>query len=118
MTTQAINLPGRVFAPILVQRADKTTYTEPSQEEIDRMIRCGIVEGCGQRPGRILRLRIICTEKQAIEWMQAQRALEQSIAETSGSITSAASREVFREPLETGYFVWVHKRNRDLAYAT
>lgn len=78
------------------------------------MVRACVVEGIGPRSGVIKRLRIICTETEAIERLSAIRAAEPRIAETPGSITSMASQEVYREALDTGYFVWQHKASRRL----
>jgi len=115
MVTQACNLPGRIpGGPIYVQRQDGSAYCEGDEEEIGRMVRACVVEGIGPRSGVIRRLRIICTESEAIEKLSAIRATEPRITETPGSITSMASQEVYRQPLDTGYFVWQHKRNRGL----
>jgi hypothetical protein len=81
---------------------------ESNEAEIARMIAAGIVEGVGPRSGRIDVLRIICTEIEAITRLAALRQTE--CIETAGTITSQASREIYREPLADGHKVWAFKR--------
>jgi hypothetical protein len=113
MTTQAVNLPGRLpSGPIRIQRPDKSCYIEPSTVEIDRLIESGIVEGIGPRSGRIDLLRITVTQEEAVARL-AKLARPESIVEKPGNITSMSSREVFREILPDGaHWTWVHKSNR------
>lgn len=110
MTTQACNLPGRIpGGPIYVQRFDGTAYCEGDREAVDRMVKAGIVEGIGPRSGRIDRLRITCSEDEAVKRLQA--VFEPTHEENPGSITSMASREIYREKLDAG-FCWNFKQNR------
>lgn len=113
-----MNLAGRIPAgAIRVQRADKTTYVESDAEEILRMIKAGVVEGAGPRSGRIDILRITCTQEEAIERMKAV-PIERRPEESPGSITSMASREVYREVLgESGHWCWNFRANRKLSLA-
>jgi len=115
MTTQAPNLLERLPAlPIRVQREDRTTYMEDSLEEVLRMVKAGIVEGVGPRSGRIDILRITVTHEIAVERMKAV-AMDKLPAESPGSITSMASREVYRETLGDGIsWTWNFKQNRTL----
>ena len=113
MTTQALNLMERLPAlPIRVQREDRTTYMEDSLEEVLRMVKAGVVEGVGPRSGRIDILRITVTHEVAVERMKAVPA-EKRPEESPGSITSMASREVYRETLgESGCWTWNFCANR------
>lgn len=87
---------------------------EASQSEISRLIEAGIVEGIGPRTGRIDLLRITVTQEQAVERL-AKVTRPDTPVEKPGSITSNASREVFREILADGiHWVWTHKINRGL----
>ena len=115
MTTQAPNLLERLPAlPIRVQREDRTTYMEDSLEEVLRMVKAGVVEGVGPRSGRIDILRITVTHKVAVERMKAV-AIDKLPEESPGSITSMASREVYRETLGDGIsWTWNFKQNRTL----
>jgi hypothetical protein len=115
MTTQAPNLLERLPAlPIRVQREDRTTYMEDSLEEVLRMVKAGIVEGVGPRSGRIDILRITVTHEIAVERMKAV-AIDKLPEESPGSITSMASREVYRETLGDGIsWTWNFKQNRTL----
>ncbi len=115
MTTQAMNLPGRIPAgAVRVQRPDKSTYVEHDEAEVARMIAAGIVEGVGPRSGRIDILRITVSEAEAMAAIAIVRSGEApSIEERPGSIMSMASLAVFRESLDDGHFVWQHKRNRN-----
>jgi len=111
MTTQSANLLERIPAlPIRVQRFDKTTYWETDAEEMLRMIKAGIVEGVGPRSGRIDILRVTVTQEVALDRMKAV-PVEKRPEESAGSITSMASREVYREKLEN-HWCWAFKRNR------
>jgi hypothetical protein len=118
VTTQAVNLPGRIPAgPIYVQRFDGSAYCEADPEVIARMVSARVVEGVGPRSGRIDRLRIICTEEEAIQRLQA--ISESQPQEEPGSITTDASREIFREKLNEGLnWTWCHRRNRNMENAT
>ena len=89
---------------------------EANEAEVSRMILAGVVEGVGPRSGRIDVLRIICTEAEAIERLAAIRRAESAEAETAGSVTSQASREVFREQLTDTLRCWTFKRCRDLRF--
>lgn len=110
MTTQACNLPDRIpSGPILVQRADKSSYMEADEAAIARMIKAEIVEGIGPPSGRIRILRVTCSEDEAVKRLQA--VFEPSHEENPGSITSMASREIYREKLDSG-FCWNFKANR------
>jgi hypothetical protein len=115
MTTQAPNLLERLPAlPIRVQREDRTTYMEDNLEEVLRMVKAGVVEGVGPRSGRIDILRITVTHEIAVERMKAV-AMDKLPAESPGSITSMASREVYRETLGDGIsWTWNFKQNRTL----
>lgn len=98
-----------------VQRLDRSTYIEGSEIEIARMIAAGIVEGVGPKSGRIDILRMICGEAEGMERMKAI-ALPKAPQESAGSITSMASREVYRETLgESGHWCWNFKANRNLS---
>lgn len=112
MTTQACNLPDRIPAgPMLVQRADKSSYVESDEAAIARMIKAEIVEGIGPPSGRIRILRITCSEDEALKRLQA--VFEPSHEENPGSITSMASREIYREKVnEEGLWTWNFKQNR------
>ncbi len=115
LTTQAVNLPGRLpSGPIRIQRPDHSCYVEASQAEIARLIEAGIVEGIGPRSGRIDLLRITVPQEEAVERL-ARVSRPETPVEKPGSIASNASREVFREILADGvHWVWSHKRNRSL----
>jgi hypothetical protein len=115
MTTQAANLASRIPAgPIRVQRADKSTYVENDLEIVLRMIKAQVVEGVGPRSGRIDILRITCTEAEATQRMK-DVPLDRRAEESPGSITSMASREIYRETLgESGCWTWNFKQNRTL----
>lgn len=114
MTTQACNLVGRIpSGPIYVHRFDGTVYCEGDPDQVSRMVKAGVVEGIGPRNGCIKRLRITCTEDEAVKRLQA--VSEPSHEENPGSITSMASREIFREILgDSGGWVWCHKANRNM----
>jgi len=100
--------------PIRVQREDRTTYMEDSLEEVLRMVKAGVVEGVGPRSGRIDILRITVTHEVAVERMKAV-AIDKLPEESPGSITSMASREVYRETLGDGIsWTWNFKQNRTL----
>ena len=87
---------------------------EASQSEVNRLIEAGIVEGIGPRSGRIDLLRITVPQAEAVERL-ARVNRPEAVVEKPGSITSNASREVFREILADGvHWVWSHKRNRNL----
>ena len=87
---------------------------EDSAEEVLRMVRAGIVEGVGPRSGRIDILRITVTHEVAVERMKAV-PMDKRAEESPGSITSMASREVYRETLgESGHWCWNFKQNRTL----
>lgn len=111
MTTQAASilqqLPG---VPILVHRFDRTTYWETEAEEMLRMLKAGIVEGVGPRSGRIKYLRITCSQEEAVKRMKEVPV--DRIQESPGSITSMASKEVYREGLTDGHWCWSFKRPR------
>jgi hypothetical protein len=113
MTTQAPNLIGRIpVGPIRVQRADKTTYMADDAEEVMRMIVAGVVEGIGPRSGRIDILRIIVPDAEALKRMAAV-PIDKRPEESPGSITSQASREVYREVVgDSGLWCWSFRRNR------
>ena len=113
MTTQAPNLLERLPAlPIRVQREDRSTYMEDSAEEVLRMIKAGVVEGVGPRSGRIDILRITVAHEVAVERMKAV-PMDKRPEESPGSITSMASREVYREVVgDSGHWCWNFKRNR------
>lgn len=115
LTTQAVNLTGRLpSGPIRVQRPDKSCYMEASQAEVSRLIEAGIVEGIGPRSGRIDLLRITVPQDEAVERL-AKVTRPETVVEKPGSITSGASREVFREILADGvHWIWSHKLNRGL----
>ncbi len=115
MTTQAANLSDRLpSGPIKVQRPDKTCYVEACPVEINRLIASGIVEGIGPRSGRIDVLRITVTQEEAVARLAAVTKPETPV-EKPGSITSGASREIFKEILADGiHWVWTHKKNRNL----
>lgn len=100
-------------APIYVQRADKTTYIEADQAAIARMVNAGIVEGVGPRSGRIRILRVICSDDEAI----SRFASLATAPEPRGSITSQASREIFRERLGDTRWCWCHIKNRGLVFS-
>lgn len=110
MTTQAENLAGRIpVGPIRVQRADKTTYIATDPEEVMRMIVARIVEGVGPRSGRIDILRITVPDDEALKKM-ASVPVERRPEESPGSITTMASREVYREKLESRWcWSFVHR---------
>lgn len=100
--------------PIRVQRADKTTYWESDAEEMVRMLKAGIVEGVGPRSGRIAILRVTCTDAEAVARMKAL-PVDKHIEQSAGSITSQASREVYRETVgESGNWCWSFRRNRNV----
>ena len=80
------------------------------------MILAGVVEGVGPRSGRIDLLRIICSESEVIERLQAIRAAE-SWMETPGSLMSMASKTVFKEQLSDTLRCWTHRANRRLSLA-
>lgn len=117
MTTQAVNLPGRLpSGPIRVQRPDHTTYIEASDTEINRLVEAGIVEGVGPSSGRIDILRITVTNEEAISRLAAVTRPD-TVMEKPGTITSMASREVFKEILADGvHWVWSHKKSRGLKF--
>lgn len=119
MTTQSPNLAGRLpVGPIRVQRADKSTYMETDAEEVLRMIKAQVVEGVGPRSGRIDILRITCTADEAIRRM-SEVPVERRPEESPGSITSGASREVYREKMDDGlHWCWAFKRNRNVFATT
>lgn len=112
MTTQAQNLAGRLpVGPIRVQRADKSTYVENDAEEVVRMVKAGIVEGVGPRSGRIDILRVTVPHDEAVKRMAALPM--DRVTESPGSITSMASREVYREVVgESGHWCWNFRANR------
>lgn len=113
MTTQAENILQRLpGVPIRVQRFDRTTYWETDAEEMVRMLKSGIVEGVGPRSGRIDLLRITCTQDEAVKRMK--EVTIERIQESAGSITSMASREVYRESLQDGHWCWAFKANRTI----
>ena len=113
MITQAENILQRLpGVPIRIQRFDRSTYWETDPEEMLRMLKCGIVEGYGPRSGRIDMLRITCTQQEAVERMKT--VVVERIQESAGSITSMASREVYRESLQDGHWCWAFRRNRTI----
>ncbi len=72
------------------------------------------MEGIGPRSGRIDLLRITVPQEEAVERL-AKVSRPETVVEKPGSITSNASREVFREILADGvHWVWSHKLNRNL----
>lgn len=116
MTTQACNLPLRIQpGPMKIRRSDGTPYIEYDEAEIARMIAAGIVEGIGPRSGRIDALRMLCSEEEALVRISSI-PLDRSRFETPGTITSMASREVYREALgESGCWAWNFKSLRNMS---
>ena len=114
MTTQSENLAGRIPpGPIRVQRVDKSTYVEHNPEEVARMVKAMIVEGVGPRSGRIDILRVIVSDEEAVKRL-SDIPFDRPPEQSPGSITSMASREVYREVLgESGHWCWDFKRNRN-----
>lgn len=109
MTTQAENLMDRLpGVPIRVQRHDRTVYMEHEAGEVIRLVQAGVVEGVGPRSGRIAMLRFVVTDDEAVKRMAAL-PIDRTFEEKAGSITSAASREVYRQRLEVGW-CWAFKR--------
>jgi len=114
MTTQAVNLAGRIPAgPIRVQRADKSTYVEHDASEVFRMVKAGIVEGVGPRSGRIDILRVTVSDEEAVKRM-SEVPVDRKHEESPGSVISMASREVYRERLpDEIHWCWSFRRNRN-----
>ncbi len=114
MTTQAINLQGRISdGPIRIVLADKTAYFEHDADEVRRMIKAQIVEGVGPSSGRIIFLRVIYANDEAVRRL-SELPVDRPPEESPGSITSGASREVYRETLgDSGCWCWDFKKNRN-----
>lgn len=92
---------------VLEEKADRVAITV-SVDEFLRLVSMGAVIGIGSRT-RLKRVRLNTLTA------PAQQAVK-AILERSGSITTGASKEVFRESLGDGLFVWQHKANRNLSF--
>ncbi len=75
------------------------------------LIDLGMVEGVGPRNGTIRFLRM--TEPTPANMAQAE-IVNPGFTSRPGSIITEASREVYREHLPAGYYVWNHKATRML----
>jgi hypothetical protein len=107
MTTPSSKLLSdyNVSAPVRVIRQDSTSYICEDQTMIDQMIIANVVEGVGPPSGRIEKLRMIVAEGEAVKLIAAIER-PAALPESPGSITSQASRTVYREKVNDCLWCW------------